>query len=228
MDKNKKLMSYRLDCRPDYSFITVTIPADKTLKVESSAMATMDTNIKMKSRLKGGFGRVLTGESLFINEFSAEDGEGDIGIAPAAPGDVDHVYLEDETIFLQNSAYVASTPGIELATKWQGMVKGFFSGEKLFLIKCSGEGDLWFSTYGAMTEVDVDGEYIVDTGYVVAFSESLDYRVSSVGGYKSLFFSGEGLVCTFSGTGKLWMQTRDIPAFSSWIYPYRRKKSKNN
>ncbi|MFO7821792.1 MAG: TIGR00266 family protein [Lentisphaeria bacterium] len=228
MDKEKCEMRYEMECRPDYGFITVTVPGGETLKLESSAMATMDTNINMKTKFKGGFGRMMTGESIFINEFTAEGGDGRIGIAPAAPGDVEHVYLENETIFLQNSAYVASGMNVEVATKWQGFMKGFFSGEKLFLIKCSGQGDLWFSTYGAMTEVDVDGEYVVDTGHIVAFTDGLDYNVSSVGGYKSLFFSGEGLVCRFRGAGKVWVQTRQVPALGSWIHPYRPKKSDND
>ena len=113
-------------------------------------------------------------------------------------------------------------------SKWQGMIKGFFSGESLFLIKCSGSGDLWFNTYGAMFEVDVDGEYVIDTGHIVAFTEGLDYDISRIGGYKSLFFSGEGFVCRFKGKGKIWAQTRKINAFKSWIYPYRPDPPKNN
>jgi uncharacterized protein (TIGR00266 family) len=217
-------LDYRFDCKPDFSFLTVQIPAGETLKVEASAMATMDTNIKMKTKMKGGFRRLLTKESLFINEFTAENGPGEIGIAPGSPGDMDHVQLQGSTIFLQNSAYVCSTLGVNLETKWQGLTKGFFSGEGLFLIKCSGTGDLWFSTYGAMIPIDVDGEYVVDNHYIVAFEETLDYTIGRVGGYKSLFFSGEGLTCHFRGYGRVWIQTRQVPAFSSWVYPFRPSK----
>ena len=59
------------------------------------------------------------------------------------------------------------------------------------------------------------------------FTEGLDYQVSSVGGYKSLFFSGEGLVCRFSGEGRVWIQTRQVPALASWIYPFRHAKNSN-
>jgi uncharacterized protein (TIGR00266 family) len=105
-------------------------------------------------------------------------------------------------------------------------VKGFFSGQKLFLIRCSGQGDLWFNTYGALIPVDVSGEYIVDTGHVVGFTDGLQYQVSKVGGYKSLFFSGEGLVCKFTGQGRVWIQTRKIGAFGSWVRPFRPKKKR--
>jgi uncharacterized protein (AIM24 family) len=67
----------------------------------------------------------------------------------------------------------------------------------------------------------------VDTGHVVAFTEGLEYSVSRIGGYKSLFFSGEGLVCRFSGNGRLWIQTRKLGAFARWVYPFRPAKSRD-
>ena len=223
MDK----LEYRLEGRPDYGFLTVTLPQGRTLKVEAGAMATQDTNIRMKTKMRGGIGRFLTGESLFLNEFTAENGPGEIGIAPASPGDIEHVYLDNDTVFLQSSGYVASDPSVVIETKWQGFVKGFFSGESLFLVKCSGTGDLWFNTYGGMFAVDIEGEYVVDTGHVVAFTSGLDYRVSKVGGYKALFLSGEGLVCRFSGKGRVWIQTRQVPRFARWAYPFRPVKSRD-
>jgi hypothetical protein len=129
----------------------------------------------MKTKMRGGLKRFITGESLFINEFTAQNGPGEIGIAPGAPGDLDHVYLENDTIYLQNTAYVASSPAVNIETKWQGFIKGFFSGESLFLIKCSGQGDVWFNTFGGMICIDVDGSYVVDTGHIVAFTEGLQY-----------------------------------------------------
>jgi uncharacterized protein (TIGR00266 family) len=219
---------FRLEAQPDFSFLTVRLNAGQVLKVEASAMATMDTNLRMKTKMRGGLRRLITGESLFINEFTAQNGPGEIGIAPGSPGDMDHVYLQNgEVVYLQNTAYVASSPGVTLETKWQGLVKGFFSGESLFLIKCSGPGDLWFNTFGGMIAIDVNGSYTVDTGHIVAFTSGLEYRVGRIGGYKSLFFSGEGLVCHFSGHGRLWIQTRKLNAFTRWLYPFRPSKRSN-
>lgn len=220
MNENREFQ-FRMECKPDFGLLTVELEGDQTIKVEASAMAAMDTNIEMKTRFKGGFKRFLTGESLFINEFTARAGPGEILIAPGSPGDLEHVHLEDQTIFLQNSAYVASGLGVNLETKWQGFIKGFFSNEGLFLIRCSGQGDLFFNTFGAMIPIDVDGEYVVDNGHIVAFTDGLEYDISRVGGYKSLFFSGEGLICRFRGQGRVWIQTRQLGAFASWIYPYR-------
>lgn len=226
-EENQPGLKFKIEGRPDYAFVTVQLPANKTLKVEASAMATMDTHLKMKTKMRGGLGRLVSGESIFINEFTAEGIPGEIGIAPGTPGDMGHVYLNNDTIYLQNSAFVAADMDVTVESKWQGLKKGFFSGESFFLIRCSGKGDLWFNTYGAMHEIDVAGEYVVDTGNIVAFTEGLEYNITKVGGYKSLFFSGEGFVCRFSGSGQIWLQTRGVRAFTSWAHWFRPVKKSN-
>jgi uncharacterized protein (TIGR00266 family) len=224
METEFKGLQFKFDCKPDFGYLTINVPAGKMVKVEAAAMAGMDTNMEMKTKFKGGFKRFLSGESLFINEFTAKNGNAEIQIAPASPGDIDHVYLDNESIFLQNSAFVASGSEIDVQSKWQGFTKGFFSGENFFLIKCTGKGDVWFNSYGGIIPIDVNGSYVVDTGHIVAFTEGLDYSISSVGGYKSLFFSGEGLVCRFSGTGRVWIQTRKLQPFLFWLFPFRPSK----
>lgn len=227
MQNTPRGFDFRIDGRPDYAFLTVQIPAGQTLKVEASAMATMDTTLEMKTKMSGGLGRLVTKESLFINEFTAKKGPGEIGIAPGAPGDLAHWYLQGDTIFLQNSSYLCSAMSVNVETKFQGLKRSFFSGESFFLIKCSGEGDLWFNTYGALIEIDVNGDYVVDTGHIVAFTGGLDYDVQLVGGLKSTFFSGEGLVCRFQGQGKVWVQSRRVGALARWANPFRPVKSKS-
>jgi uncharacterized protein (TIGR00266 family) len=210
---------------PDYAFLDVNIPADKTIKVEASSMATMDTNIEMKTKFKGGLSRLLTGESIFINEFTAKNGSGKIGIAPSIPGDLKHIHLDGtETVFLQNSAFLASSMTINVESKWQGLSKGFFSGEGLFLIRCTGTGDLFFNSFGAIIELDITDGYVVDTGNIVGFTSGLEYEIGTVGGMKSLFFSGEGLVAKFRGNGKLWIQTKKVRPLVWWANPFRPQK----
>ena len=223
----KSEFRFAVDASPDYSLLTVQVPADKTVRVEASSMASMSSNMQMKTKFKGGFKRFLTGESIFINEFTASHSPGEISIAPGSPGELRHIYLENETIYLQNSAFLASSMDIAVETKWQGLVKGFFSGESLFLIKCSGKGDLWFNSYGGILEIDVTGSYVVDTGAIVAFTDGLSYDVKSIGGYKSLFFSGEGLVCRFQGEGKVWIQTRQVSSLAHWVWPFRPQSNNN-
>jgi uncharacterized protein (TIGR00266 family) len=227
MNIEKTDYPFNIAAAPDYGIVNITIPAGKTLKAEASAMAYMDSSIKIKAKLGGGFKRMLSGEKLFVNEFTALESDADIGVAPGIPGDIGHVYLENETIYLQNSAYLASSPDLNVSFEFQGF-KGFFSGEKIFMIKVSGTGDLWFNTFGGLIEIDVKDNYVVDTGYIVGFTEGLTYDVRPVGGLKSMFFSGEGLVCRFSGEGKIWIQTRLSLSFVTWADGFREIEKKKN
>ena len=109
-------------------------------------------------------------------------------------------------------------PTVDVDTKWGG-AKTFFSGEGLFLLRCSGSGDMLVASYGAIFEMDLPaGEsYTVDTGHIVAFDEGIGYQVNKVGGWKSTILSGEGLVTTFTGPGKLWQQTRSPADLVGWL-----------
>ncbi|MFK7827327.1 MAG: TIGR00266 family protein [Oligoflexales bacterium] len=217
---------YNIECSPDYALLNVHIPENQILKVEASAMASMDEHISMKTKMKGGLTRLLSRESIFINEFTAQGGQGVISIAPGPAGDIKYYSLSDSgPIFLTGSSYVASTPNVQIDTKFQGIVKGFFSGESLFLMRCSGSGDLWFNTFGGIFSVEIEDEYIVDTGHIVAFTEGLDYEVGRIGGYKSLFFSGEGFICRFKGKGKIWIQTRNPLGLINWAHGFRVQQS---
>ena len=84
------------------------------------------------------------------------------------------------------------------------------------------------SSYGAISKVDVAGSYQIDTTHVVAFDESLQWNVTKVGGIKSLFLSGEGMVVNFTGTGRVWFQTRSAPNLPSFLHPFRKVKPKQN
>ncbi len=229
-------LKYEISQRPDYAMVTVQLEPGKKVFAEPAAMATMSPNMHLQAGLKGGvgksLGRMLGGESLIVNTFQSTNGPGEVSFAAGTAGDVAYYALQGNSLFLQRGAFMVHSEGIELTGKWQG-AKGFFSGEGLVLLKASGQGDLFFSSYGAILEVDVTDDYYVDTGYVVAFEDTLQYSIVTLPGLrggsklKSLFFSGEGLVCQFSGQGRVWIQTRHPQSFLRWVHPFRPVKSKN-
>lgn len=230
---NSNDINYEFIGKPDYAMIRMTLRANQTVQVEPSAMAAMDSNILMKTKAKGGImagvKRMLTRESFFMNEFTAQNGSGDLYISSALPGDMDHVSLNNSSLILQGSAFVASSMGVTINSKFQGL-KGLFNGEGFFFIQASGTGDLFFNTYGSILEIPVNGEYLVDNGYIVAFDETLSYSTEVVGGLKlglTTFMSGEGIVCRFSGTGRLWIQTRQLSPFINWAWAFAPRRSNN-
>lgn len=227
-------IAYRIEHNPAYASLVLQLQANQTVIVESGAMAAMDSCMQMKSKMKGGLmkgvGRMLGGESLFLSEFTAEGRSGELYLSPGVPGDIQHYHLDGRcSLMIQSSGFVASSPSVNIDTQFQGF-KGFFSGESLFLIKASGIGDLWFSSYGAIIEIPLEGNYVVDTGYIVAFEDTLTYNVEMMGGlsWKNLktgILGGEGLVCRFSGKGRLWIQARNLYPLINFLYPFRPLKS---
>ena len=209
---------------PSYTLAVVRLSSGETIQAESGAMVSMNDGIAIETSTKGGLFKgmkraVLGGESLFINTFTAER-DAELTMAPAFPGDVRVMQLQNQTMFVQSGSYMASSGDIQIDTKWGG-AKTFFSGEGFFLLKLTGTGDLLLSSYGAIHEVDVTpaNKAIVDTGHVVAFDESVAYEVRKVAGWKQTFLSGEGLVVHLTGTGRVLLQTRSAHALAGWLAP---------
>ena len=88
------------------------------------------------------------------------------------------------------------------------------------MVKCSGNGDLFLNSFGAVYEVEVDGEYTVDTGHIVAYEDTLQFSVGkSNKSWIGSFLGGEGIVCKFQGQGKLYCQSHNPPGFGKIVGP---------
>ena len=216
--------------RPSFSLAVVKLNPNETLQVEGGAMVSMTPDLKLETKAKGGILKslarsVLGGESFFMNTYTAPSEGGEITLAPALPGDVQLMELQNEVLMVQSGSYVASSQGINVDTKWGG-AKTFFGSEGLIMLKVSGTGTLIVSSYGAIHPVELAAgqKYVVDTGHLVTFEDRLDFKVQKVAGWKSTLFSGEGLVVELTGPGKLTLQTRSEDAFLAWLMPHLPKR----
>lgn len=214
---------------PDFAVVKVTFDyVGEQLTTEAGAMVAKDSNVDMQTTLQGGVGgaikrRLLGGVTLFQNTFTATAPGQTLYVAPPAEGSIETLALQPGMeIYLQSGAYLASTPGLALDTKWQG-AKGFFA-SGLFLLRAYGQGQIWFSSYGALHTIEIGAKYpgyVCENSHLVGFTHGLHYSVRKLGGLKSLFFSGEGLVSEFSGKGRLWLQTKNPSALAHFLHPFR-------
>jgi uncharacterized protein (TIGR00266 family) len=218
-------MHVELRHRPAYALAICHLDAGETITAEGGAMVSKDTHVSMETvaNAKGGGGilsglasglkRLVAGESFFVNRFTAAGAPGHVTLAPTLPGDLEVHDLARGALMLQSSAYVAAEAGVTVDASWGG-ARSFFGGEGLILLKATGVGQVVFCSFGGIREIDVDGTYVVDTGHIVAFEDSLTFDVGRFGGgWLTLLLGGEGLVCTFKGRGKLWIQTRNPNEF---------------
>jgi uncharacterized protein (TIGR00266 family) len=217
-------MQYKIMYQPSYSLLELQLDPSESVLAESDAMVSMSPNIQMDTGAKGGLFRALKravgGESIFQNTFTAQDGTGIITLAPTMVGDIAAREMRGESLFVQSGSFLASSPSIELDTKWGG-ARTFFSSEGLFVLKATGMGMLFLSSYGAIHTVTLaPGEQLVmDTGHMVAFDATMGYHVRTVGGLKQTLFSGEGLVVDLTGPGTIYMQTRNFGALVKYLAP---------
>ncbi len=220
-------MHYEIQYRPAHSLATVHLQAGESVRAEASAMVSMTTNIAVETQARAGSGGVfsglkrslLGGESFFTNRFTAQGGPGHVNLAPQLCGDMIVHQVSGGQLFIQGSSYVSAPDSVAIDTQFQGF-KGFFSGESLFFLAASGHGPVLLNAFGAIETLDLDGELIVDTGHLVAFTEGIQYTIEKASrGWIASYLSGEGLVLRMTGRGRLYLQSRNPSEFGKSVGP---------
>jgi uncharacterized protein (TIGR00266 family) len=210
---------------PSFAHMHVDLEPGESILAAPDAMASMNSEIEMTTRFNGGFfngllKKFLGGESLFINEFKNPTNQTlRIALTQPTPGEIREVNLVDSSLCLQPGSFIACSPSLHLGVKYAGFTS-FIAREGLFKLEVSGTGKLYYGCYGGIVEKQVHGEYIVDSGHLVAYEPQLKLRLKLSGGLISSFTSGEGLVTKIEGNGKIILQTRSLEGLADWINPY--------
>jgi uncharacterized protein (TIGR00266 family) len=208
--------------------LEVSLEPSQKITAEAGAMTYMSANIQVETRMreKGILGTLglsfLGGQSFFVNDYIAAGAPGKIGLVSAPLGDIEQLEVGPGHGFIvQKSAYVASSPTVELDIQWQGFTKGIF-GQGLFMIKTQGSGELFINTFGAIDKhsLSSNDSLVVDNFHLVAFSDSCQYQVTKFGGLKSTILGGEGLVTRVTGPGDVYIQTKNLSEFADWLWTF--------
>ena len=233
-------MDLDYEFKPAFTLMTANLGPGESIKVEPGAMVAQSVGLDMQTGMSGGGGvggflksmakSALGGESFWLNTFTAGSSGGWISMAPSTPGDISTFDIEPgRNLFMQGGAFMACSPNVQYDTKFQG-AKSLFSREGGFFLRAFSEGvsgQVFYCAYGAIKEIEVtpDAPIKVDNGHLVAFTEGVTYRAVVSGGMKSSIFGGEGLVLELSGSGKVWIQTRNIEALAGKMIPFLPKPS---
>mgnify|MGYP001081726086 CR=1 FL=1 len=220
--------------RPAGTAAQIKLTAGESVTAEAGAMIAMSSGITVEttSRKKGGSAsivkglkRMFAGESFFLNHFTAQQPGQSLLLGPSLLGDLVLHRLAGGSLVVQGSSWLASEVNVEIDATWQGFGKALFSGEGMFWVKCSGAGDVLLNSFGAIYEIDVKDGYVVDTGHIVAFEDTLRFNIGKAGASLiGSFLGGEGLVCKFSGQGKLYCQSHNPPGFGKLLGPLLRPR----
>ena len=187
------------------------LEANERMITENGAMSWMSPNMKMETTSNGGFGkafgRVLSGEKMFQNIYTAQYGPGMIAFASCFPGSIRAFSIAPgNDIILQKKAGA-----------------GFFGGEGFIMQKTSGQGILFAEFDGHIVEYDLAAgqQIVIDTGHLAAMEATCSMDIQTIPGMKNILFGGEGLFNTVvTGPGKVWLQTMPISNVAASIQPY--------
>lgn len=220
-------MNYSIEGAP-LPVVILSLDANETVITEKGAMSWMSPNMQMET--SGGgvgkmFSRAFSGESMFVNHYTAAGGPGTLACASSFPGEIRAFEIgPGQEIVAQKSAFLASTPGVEFSIFFQKKIAGgLFGGEGFIMQRFSGNGVVFVEFDGYIKEYDLGPgqQMIIDTGYLAAMSSTCSVDIKSVPGLKNALFGGEGLFNTvLTGPGKVYLQSMPISQMAGSIIPY--------
>ena len=213
--------------------VEMTLKAGETVYTQSGGMAYQTDGIDMQTNARGGvmksLGRMFTGESIFMANYTAQRDGAIVAFASTVPGNVIPVDLEKlpEGLIIQKGSFLCAESSIETSVAFTKKIStGFFGGEGFILQKAQGRGHIFLEVDGDPIQKDLaPGEVLkVDTGNVVAFEPKVSYEIETVKGLGNIFLGGEGLFLTrLVGPGRVILQSQNFKDFAGRLIPYMPK-----
>lgn len=220
-------MKYSIEGEP-LPVVVCELESNEMMITEKGAMSWMSPNMKMET-VGGGvgkmFGRMFSGESMFVNHYTAMGGPGMIAFASSFPGSIRACEITPgKEMICQKTAFLASTSGVELSVFFQKKAgAGFFGGEGFIMQKLSGNGVAFVEFDGYIKEYELAAgqSIVVDTGYLAAMDSSCSIDIQKVPGVKNMLFGGEGVFNTVvTGPGRVLLQSMPIGQMAGTLIPY--------
>jgi uncharacterized protein (TIGR00266 family) len=209
--------------------VICNLDAGEGMITESGSMSWMSSNMKMETTSGGGFGkafgRMMSGDSLFQNHFTAMGGPGMIAFASSFPGAIRALQIKPgASMIVQKSAFLASEMTVNLSMFFQRKLgKGLFGGEGFIMQKLTGEGMVFVEIdgYGVEYNLAAGQDIVIDTGYLAAMEETCTMDIIKVPGVKNMLLGGEGIFNTIvKGPGRVILQTMPISNVAATLQPF--------
>ncbi|WNY23800.1 hypothetical protein MmiHf6_11160 [Methanimicrococcus hongohii] len=208
-------MKYEIKGTP-FPVVTCYLERGETMVTEKGAMSWMTDKMKMETNtgggLKKGLSRMFSGDSFFLNNYTAEGDNQFITFGSSFPGRILDFNLDGgKTFIAQKDALLAMEKSVEMNVHFKKKAgAGFFGGEGFIMQKFSGSGYVFLEIDGDVVEYDLKaGErLVIDQGHLAAMEETVSFDITTVSGAKNILFGGEGVFLgTLTGPGKVWIQT---------------------
>lgn len=222
-------MEISVKCSPAYAAAFCVMRYGEAMFVERGAMAAMSAGVRVRPGIgDGSVGRALKrrmfgGEGFFMGLYQAEVDSAWVAVAPAYPGDLAVLRLEEgQGLLVEQGALVAAESTVEVDVRWRGLRTAVL-GEGITMLHLGGTGLALIGSYGGMLSFDLADEetMVVDTTHLVGMSDTVQLHLGMAGSATAAVVTGEGFVGTLQGPGRVMIQTRSEDRFGSWLFPER-------
>ncbi len=196
--------------------VVLDLQPGQTVYSEAGAMSWMSGNVNMQATSGGGVGKMLgrlfTGESLFVVDYTSAGGSGMLAFSNDFPGRVVPIELAaGQALVVQKDAFMCAEKSVHMEVHWQKKIgAGLFGGEGFLLQRLVGPGLFFAELDGEIVEYTLQpGQVLkVDPGHVAMFEPTVDFDIEMVRGIKTILFGGEGLfLARLTGPGRIWLQS---------------------
>jgi len=223
-------MEWRVDYATAYSVLKVKLNPNVKIVTEPGAMVTTIGDIKVQTKMEGGVFKALKrkflgSESAFMNTYIAGPNGGEVWLAPSVPGDIKYVELKNQSISVQDMAYLAHHGDVTVDVAFRGF-RGVLAEGEVFWLKISGTGGVWICGYGGIDEITLapGQKVVIDNFHSIAIEETVKWSIKKFGGWKTFLLGGEGLVIEAQGPGKIYVQSRVLPELARLLTKFLPKK----
>ena len=213
--------------------LEVQLQPGESIFSEAGELSWMTQTIQMQTHTQAGGGggflgalkRVAGGGSLFMTEYTAQGGVGEIAFAAKTPGHILPVELSAGKEFMvHRHGFLCATPQVQLGVGFQqSLGAGIFGGDGFLLQKVSGVGTAWLELSGEVVIKQLAaGETLrVHPGHVGAFTGGTAFTIARIPGIKNMIFGGDGLfLAALTGPGTVYLQTLPISKLAHQIFEY--------
>ena len=213
--------------RPAYTLAYVSLSSGEKVFVERGGMAAMSDGFIVKASTGGKVSsavarRALGSESMIFTAFEATISGAWLALSPALPGDIEVLEILGNGFLIQAGSLLCYSEGVNVSLRYGG-VRSVLMHEGAVYLHASGEGSALICSYGAIERIEIGPHesLTVDTGHIVAFSDSMKFHIGALGSVSTAALSGEGIVAQFTGPGVVYIQTRAEQALRNWLSPER-------
>jgi uncharacterized protein (TIGR00266 family) len=213
--------------------LEVALGLNESIISEAGELSWMTSAIQMTTHTQMGGGgglfgvlkRVAGGGTLFMTEYRAVGGAGEIAFATKLPGHIVPVEVgPGHEYMIHRHGFLCATPEIQIGVGFQqSLGAGIFGGDGFLLQRLSGQGTAWLELSGELIIKDLQpGELLrVHPGHVGAFQSSVSFQITTVPGIKNMIFGGDGVfLAALQGPGRVWLQTLPIAKLAHKIMEY--------